>query len=83
VLSLAEWFGTEFREFASIFVPWNGITSCFLYRRGDSERSYESVLLFSFHGKEFRVVFSPAEGFGTEFREFSVSRNIRKKFRRK
>jgi hypothetical protein len=32
VFSSAEWFGTEFREFASIFVPRNGIPSCFLFR---------------------------------------------------
>jgi hypothetical protein len=31
VLSSTEWFGTEFREFASIFVPQNGIPSCFLF----------------------------------------------------
>ncbi len=30
-----------------------------------------------FHGTEFRVVFSSAEGFGTEFREVSVPRNSR------
>jgi hypothetical protein len=29
------------------------------------------VLLFLFHGTEFRVVFSSAEGFGTEFREYA------------
>jgi hypothetical protein len=28
----AEWFGTAFREFASIFIPRNGIPSCFLFR---------------------------------------------------
>ena len=28
-----EWFGTEFREFASILVPRNGIPSCVLFRR--------------------------------------------------
>ncbi len=32
VFSSAEWFGTEFQVFATIFVPWNGIPSCFLYR---------------------------------------------------
>ncbi len=32
VFSSAEWFGTEFREFASISVPRNGIPSCFLFR---------------------------------------------------
>ncbi len=30
--SSAEWFGTEFRQFASIFVPRNGIPSCFIFR---------------------------------------------------
>jgi hypothetical protein len=33
VFSSAEWFGTEFREFASILVPRNGIPSCVLFRR--------------------------------------------------
>jgi hypothetical protein len=28
------------------------------------------LLLLLFHGAEFRVVFSSAEGFGTEFRDF-------------
>jgi hypothetical protein len=28
------------------------------------------MLLFLVHGTEFRVVFSSAEGFGTEFRDF-------------
>jgi len=35
-----------------------------------SEGNSESMLLFLVHGTEFRVVFSPAEGFGTEFRDF-------------
>jgi hypothetical protein len=30
--SSAAWFGTEFRQFVSIFVPRNGIPSCFLFR---------------------------------------------------
>ncbi len=33
MLSSAEWFGTEFREFASILVPRNGILRCILFRR--------------------------------------------------
>jgi hypothetical protein len=97
VVSSTEWFGTEFREFASIFVPRNGIPSCFLFRgmvRNEtpricvyvcsternselyslpwkgSERNCESLLLCLSHGTEFRVVFSSAEGFGTEFRVF-------------
>ncbi len=32
VFSSAEWFGTEFRDYASIFVPRNEIPSCFLFR---------------------------------------------------
>jgi hypothetical protein len=32
VFSSAEVFGREFQEFASIFVPQNGIPSCFLFR---------------------------------------------------
>ncbi len=36
----------------------------------DSEGNSESMLLFLFNGTEFRVVFSSAEGFGTEFRGF-------------
>jgi hypothetical protein len=32
VFSSAEWSGTKFRELASIFVPRNGIPSCFLFR---------------------------------------------------
>jgi hypothetical protein len=40
-----------------------------LPRKG-SERNSESMLLFLFHGTEFRVVLSSAEGFGTEFRRF-------------
>ncbi len=45
-----------------------------LFRQG-SERNSESLLPFLFHGTEFRVVISSAEGFGTEFRYFSVPRN--------
>jgi hypothetical protein len=35
-----------------------------------SEQNYGSLLLFLFHGTEFRVIFSSAEWFGTEFRDF-------------
>jgi hypothetical protein len=38
--------------------------------RNGSERNSESLLLFLFHGTEFRVIFSSAKGFGTEFREY-------------
>ncbi len=42
---------------------------CSLPQKG-SEQNYGSLLLFLFHGTEFRVVFSSTEGFGTEFRDF-------------
>ncbi len=42
---------------------------CSLPQKG-SEQNYGSLLLFLFHGTNFRVVFSSAEGFGTEFRDF-------------
>ncbi len=42
---------------------------CSLPQKG-SEQNYGSLLLFLFHGTEFRVIFSSAEGFGTEFRDF-------------
>jgi hypothetical protein len=49
-----------------------------------SEGNSENLLLFWFHGTEFRVLFSSAEGFGREFREFAscfVQRNgIRSSF---
>jgi hypothetical protein len=35
-----------------------------------SEQNNGILLLFLFYGTEFRVVFSSAEGFGTEFRDF-------------
>ncbi len=43
--SSAEWFGTEFWEFASIFVPRNGILSCFLFRW----RVQKGILIVCFH----------------------------------
>ncbi len=101
VFSSAEWFGTEFREFAPIFALRNRIPCCFLFHwkvwKGiprvcssaewfetkfrefapifaptlkGSEWNSEGSLLFLVYGTEFRVVFSSAEGFGTEFREF-------------
>ncbi len=39
--------------------------------RNGLERNYEILLLFSFHRREFRGVFSSSEGFGREFREFA------------
>jgi hypothetical protein len=42
-----------------------------LPRKG-SEQNSDGMLLFLFHGTEFRVVLSSAERFRTEFREVSV-----------
>jgi hypothetical protein len=53
------------------------ISKLFSHLRKGLERNSESMLLFLFHGTEFRVVTSSAEGFGTEFREVSVPRNSR------
>jgi hypothetical protein len=47
---------------------WNS-ELCSLPQKG-SEQNYGSLFLFLVHGMEFRVVFSSAEGFGTEFRDF-------------
>jgi hypothetical protein len=55
---------------------WNGIPRVFVPRNG-SDLNSESLLLFLFHGTEFRAFFSSVERFGTEFREFSVPRNSR------
>jgi hypothetical protein len=41
---------------------------CSLPQKG-SEQNNGILLLFLFYGTEFRVVFSSAEGFGTEFRD--------------
>jgi hypothetical protein len=41
--------------------------------RNGSEHNSESLLLFLFHGTEFRVVFSSAEKFGRKFRELASS----------
>ncbi len=35
--------------------------------RNGSERNSDNLILYFFHGTEFRVVFSSAEGFGREF----------------
>ena len=66
----AEWFRTEFREFASIFVPRNGIPSCFFFRCSVRKGIQRDIFYFLLNGTEFRVLFSSAEGFGTEFRDF-------------
>jgi hypothetical protein len=70
VFSSAEGFGREFWEYASIFVSTERNSELFSLPLKCSEGNSQSSLLFLFNGKEFRVVFSSAEGFGTEFRGF-------------
>jgi hypothetical protein len=58
-------------------IPWNWfLDSLKVYNTGSelvslplngSERHSESIFLFLLYGKEFRVVISSAECFGTEF----------------
>ncbi len=48
---------------AAVFFFWAGFSS--------AVRNSDSLLLYLFHGTEFRVVFSSAEGFGREFREYA------------
>jgi hypothetical protein len=70
----------------SVFAIRRGLSSSFLLRfffytkrnselfslpRNGWEQNSESLLLFLFHGTEFRVVFSSAKGFGREFREYA------------
>jgi hypothetical protein len=77
LFSSEEWFRTEFREFAFIFFPRNGIPSCFLFRWRD-RKGIPRVCFQFFYGTEFRLVFSFSEVFGREFREFTsifVQRN--------
>ncbi len=56
VLSSTEGFGTEFREFASIFVPRNEISSCFLFPEG-----------FRMEYREFASIFVPWNGISSCF----------------
>ncbi len=49
--SSAEWFGTEFRQFASLFVPRNGIPSCFLFRWRVWKGILRVCFYFCFHGR--------------------------------
>ncbi len=52
-------FGSTERNSELCSLPQNGM-----------EQNYGSLLLFWFHGTEFRVISSSAEGFGTECRDF-------------
>ncbi len=58
------------KEWNSELVSLNGL-----------EQNSKCLLLFLFHGTEFRVVFSSAEWFRTEFRKFPVLRNSRNSIR--
>jgi hypothetical protein len=70
--STEKWFGTTFREFVSIFCCTEKNSElCVLFRGMVRNGNSESLFLFLFHGTEFRVVFSSAEGFGTELWEFA------------
>jgi hypothetical protein len=70
VFSSAEGFGREFREYASIFVSTERNSELFSLQLKCLEGNSKSSLLFLFNGTEFRVVFSSAKGFGTEFLGF-------------
>jgi hypothetical protein len=59
-----------------LFHALNGVRVVSLPLKG-SEGNSKSLLVFLFHGREFQDVFSSAEGFKTEFREFSVPGNSR------
>ncbi len=66
--SSAEWFGTKFREFASIFVLRNGIASYFLFRvRFLNE--IPRICCYFCSTERNPSFFSSAKGLGTEFRE--------------
>ncbi len=70
VFSSAEGFGRELWEYYSIFVSTERNSELFSLPLKCSKGNSESSLLFLFNGTEFRVVFSSAEGFGTELRGF-------------
>jgi hypothetical protein len=69
VFSSAEWLVTEFREFASIFVPLNGISSFALFRRRVRNRTMRVCFYFCSTG-QILSCFLSAEGFEMEFRDF-------------
>jgi hypothetical protein len=52
---------------------WN--SELFSLPQKGSKWNYERLASTLFHGTEFRIVFSSAEGFGTDFQKFSVPRN--------
>jgi hypothetical protein len=50
---------------------WNFGSEQVSLPRNGSERNSDSLLLYLFHGTEFRDIFSSAEGFGREFWEYA------------
>ncbi len=64
-------FGTEFREFASIFVPRNGIPSCFFFRRMVRNRIPSDCFYFCSTERNSELFLFRTEWFRTEFREFA------------
>ncbi len=70
VFSSKEWFGME-SDSLLLFCSTLRNSELFFPPEKGSERNYGSLLLFLFHGTEFRVVISSAEGFGTELWEFA------------
>ncbi len=70
--------GLSSRILPRFFLYTERNSELFSLPRNGSEQNSESLLLFLFHGTDFRVVVSSAEGFGTEFREYTsifVTRN--------
>jgi hypothetical protein len=62
VFSSVEWFGTKFREFASILVSRNGIPSCVLFRRRVRNRIM-GVCFYCFSTEQNSELFSlPRKG---------------------
>ncbi len=64
-------FGTEFREFASIFVPRNGIPSCFFFRRMVRNGIPSDCFYFCSTERNSELFLFCREWFRTEFREFA------------
>ncbi len=70
VFPFAEWFGADFREFASIFIPRNEIPSCFSSAQEFWREVWElASILVPRYGIPSCFLFH--WGFGREFREFA------------
>jgi hypothetical protein len=75
-------FGTEFQEFTSIFVPQNGILSCFLFRGMVRDRTSSVCFYFCSTEWNYELISLPQKGskqnsefasIGKEFRAFFSS----------